>query len=268
MAADRSVAQLRRLGRALPPVLVPRQRIGDVRRRIAAEGIASTLVLCATPRSGSTMLSRLLASSGLVGRAEELFHQDVLPPSARTRPGAYLAGRARQTGRNGVLGLKLHWYQAQICLGVLSGLRGAAGLSDRELLEACFPRPRFLWLERRDVVAQGVSAWKLKTTGIWLSGRPARSEPWFDFEAIRESIAILDEQARAWGEWFAANEIDPLPLVYEDVVADPTAAVRAVLDFLGVAVPDELSVELATRRQADALSEEWIRRYRELAERP
>jgi LPS sulfotransferase NodH len=244
--------------------LVPRQRVEEVRRRLLAAGATRTLVLCSTPRSGSTMLARLLDGTGLVGRAEELFHERFFPASARRRPGAYLADRARESG--GVFALKLHWDQLQRCLRVLRGLRGARGLSDAELLAAAFPEPRYVALSRADVVAQAVSAWKVKTSGVWLPGRPARrGEPWFDFEGIDERVRRLREQGEAWRRWFAACRVEPLAVTYEQLVADPEAVARSVLDLLDVQAPEDLALEPRTRRQADRQSEEWIRRYRELA---
>jgi trehalose 2-sulfotransferase len=244
--------------------LVPRQRLEEVRRRLVAAGATRTLVLCATPRSGSTMLARLLSATGLVGRAEELFHERFFPRSARRRPGAYLATRARESG--GAFAVKLHWDQLELCLQVLRGLRGASAFSDSELLAAAFPEPRYVSLSRDDLVAQAVSAWKVKTSGVWLPGRPARrGEPWFDFDGIDERVRRLREQTEAWRAWFATAGVEPLAVTYEQLVADPAAIVRAALALLGLTLPDDLAVEPRTTRQADRRSEEWIRRYRELA---
>ena len=237
-----------------------------MRRRIEEAGVRSSFFICAMPRTGSTMLADVMAGAGVVGRAQEDFNHTVLPSWARVRVGDYLVDCARRAERTGVLGTKLFWYQCEGLLHLLRRLHGSRGLSDRELVECIYPHPRFIWIRREDVVAQAVSWWKARTTGVWLDRDAPQGEGVFDFEAIDQRVRMVEEQAVAWRAWFAANAIEPLPLVYEELAADPRGVARQALDFLGVDVPADLVVEPRTRRQADALNEEWIRRYRELAE--
>lgn len=61
-------------------------------------------------------------------------------------------------------------------------------------------------------------------------------------------------------------------MVYEDLVRDRERAARDVLAYLGIELPADAPVRAAThvpreqrmQRQADAQSEEWVRRYHEL----
>jgi len=212
------------------------------------------------------MLADVLAASGAVGTAAEHFNPHIVPGGARVRIGDYLVectGKARGTGS---FGTKLHWDQHGPFLRLLRRLRGARGLSDRDLLEAVFPEPRYLWLRREDVVAQAVSWWRAKTTRVWLDDDAPLADPAFDFEAIDERVGMAREQAAGWRRWFEANGIDPLPVLYEELVADPVGVARRALAFLGVDVGGDVTAEPRTRRQADELNQEWIRRYRELAE--
>ena len=71
----------------------------------------------------------------------------------------------------------------------------------------------------------------------------------------------------AWRRWFEENGVDPLRLTYEELVADPTATARRVLELVGVDVPTGFAGAPGTEQQADAVNEEWIRRYRELVGR-
>jgi len=244
--------------------LVWRERAADVRGRIEGGGVGRSFFLCATPRSGSNLLARLLAGTQLVGLAGERFNHHELPGWARAHPGTYLVECAKDARGTGVLGLKLHWDQVERFLGLLRRLRGVGGLSHRELVERVFPEPSFVWLRREDEVAQGVSWWKAKTSGAWLGGREPRGEPWFDFEEIDARVRRVREHNDAWARWFAANRLDPLSITYEEVAADPLRAVRRVLVHLGLDAPAVLAVEPRTQRQADAVNEDWIRRYREL----
>ena len=59
-----------------------------------------------------------------------------------------------------------------------------------------------------------------------------------------------------------AMEASPITVVYEDLVSQFEGTMRPVLDALGLeGVPAPSSVR-STRKQADALPEEWVQRYR------
>lgn len=68
----------------------------------------------------------------------------------------------------------------------------------------------------------------------------------------------------SWAEYLNEGQIRPFVVVYEDLVSTYEPVALKVLEYLGVAAPSDL--EFAPRRlrkQADGLSEEWVRRYRE-----
>jgi LPS sulfotransferase NodH len=118
-------------------------------------------------------------------------------------------------------------------------------------------------MTREDRLAQAVSWWKAMTTGKWTDGRPVTGEPRFDADGIVARLRRIEEHTEAWRGWFAANGVEPLPVTYERLAADPSAEARRVLAFLGVEVPPDLQIAAVTERQADAVNEDWIRRYRE-----
>lgn len=212
------------------------------------------------------MLADLLAASGAVGMAAEHFNPHIVPRGSRVRVGDYLVECTRKACRTGAFGTKLHWDQHGPFLNLLRGLRGSEGLSDRELVEAVLPEPRYLWIRREDVVAQAVSWWRAKTTRVWLDDDRPLADPTFDFEAIDQRVRMAREQNAGWRQWFEENGIEACSVLYEELVADPGAVARRALAFLGVDVAGDLTAPPRTRRQADGLNEEWICRYRELAE--
>jgi LPS sulfotransferase NodH len=247
------------------------ESIPDLRHRIEGAGIGSSLFVCATPRTGSNLLDGLLAGTGLVGEPAEdfgeLFETQVLPAVGRAGFGDYVVRCVDRAGETGVFSTKLHLDQRDLFLHLLSLLRGAHGFSDGRLIAAVFPEPRFVWLRREDVVAQGVSWWRAKGSGVWIHGESVTREETFDVAGIDTAVRRAREHAEDWRRWFVANGIEPLEVVYEQLVADPTGIVRAVLSLVGIDVPRDLVLTARTRRQADAVSEKWIRRYRELAAR-
>src|SRR5262245_61764694 len=244
--------------------------VSKLRDRIESAGIERTFFICSSPRTGSTMLGNLLVETGLVGRAGEVFgevfYRDVVPGLSRRQFDDYLvvqsARRARETP---TLGIKLHWYQVESFLYHLRLRRGLTGANDREVIEAVFPSPTFVWMTREDTIAQAVSWWKAMSTGKWMGTQTARADAEYDEVGITGRLRRIEADSRSWSRWFAANEIESLHVVYEELAADPTGQVRRVLEHIGVDVPADLVVVPRTERQADAVSAEWIEHYRAAA---
>lgn len=172
-------------------------------------------LVCATPRSGSTLLCHLLAQTGVAGRPEEYFealrhsgvprrpheyfdadrHANIierlafreLPDGTPHRPhplwtpetyDRYLAWAIEQgTTTNGVFGAKLMWGYLGDFAELLRGIDGMAGLSVPELLERAFPNLRYVQITRRDKVRQAVSLWKAVQTQAWRRDGDDRARP-------------------------------------------------------------------------------------------
>jgi LPS sulfotransferase NodH len=249
--------------------------------------------VCATPRSGSTLLCETLKATGVAGCPDEYF-EALLGTDTPRRPHEYFAdpppGVAallpdvpaapapelepfdaylrsvvrRATTPNGVFGAKLMWGY----IGDFAGrLRTAFGFTGdaRAVLPAAFPTARYVQIVRRGKVEQAVSLWKALQTQDWREpeavGGGERREPVYHEGAIRYLVAQLEEHERRWSAFFEALEVTPLVLSYEQIGADLEAAVIAVLRHIGVPVQADLAVEPPLRRQADERSREWVERF-------
>ena len=125
-----------------------------------------------------------------------------------------------------------------------------------------FPQPRFIWLRRRDRVAQAVSFAKAIQTGHWHDWDPAPSAaPVFDRGAIETLLLEIDEHDRCWADWFGARSVEALELSFEDLLSDPEAQTLRVLDFLGLRLPEGAAIHALTRSQNDGLNADWSVRY-------
>lgn len=210
-------------------------------------------VICSSPRSGSNYLCQLLASTGELGRPQDWFNG----PGIRAREDAgYPLDARAQLGQvlvrgmtdNGIYGMKM------FCAGFdrLAGLDWVAAL----------PGLQWISLERRDVLGQAISDVRTQQTQQFRSTAPSHGEPRYDAHAIRASLdARVREQAR-WELFFGRNDLRPLRLAYEDVAADPQAAVDAVAALFALAPspridPGGLTLEV----QRDTLSEDWRARF-------
>ena len=167
--------------------------------------VSRNYLVCATQRSGSTLLCELLKNTGVAGRPEEYFeamHDTGVPPHPRDfleglaptglgirsdgRPPeapAYssLAGLpdyrahlertfALGTTPNGVFGAKLMFNQLRELHTLAGRLPEFAGVGVEVLLDRLFSSPRYIWISRRDTVRQAESMWKALQTRRWRAG--------------------------------------------------------------------------------------------------
>jgi LPS sulfotransferase NodH len=250
--------------------------------------------VCATERSGSTLLCELLKGTGIAGRPEEYFenlrHSGLprqpreyfhalrakeairrLPPIERGQP--ELPGKfearlgeiiAAATTPNGVFGAKLMWNYLEDFAARLAELPGLAHATLPEAIRETFPNTGFVHVSRADKVSQGVSLWKAIQSQQWRDEGRRSSPPQlaYDFEALDHLIRELEDQDDAWTTWFDANGIEPVRVNYEQLDLAPSTTIERTLDELA---PDRAqqrgSIVPLMRRQADDVSADWANRY-------
>ena len=251
----------------------------------------TSYLVCATPRSGSTLLCEALKGTGVAGRPEEYF--EAVPATGRPpRPADYLDGlddaeahalvgdaaapepppysslagissyaehldRVREWGTtpNGVFAAKLMWDH----LGRVTGDRPPL-----DALDALFDGPLYVWVRRDDVVRQAVSLWRAMQTQSWrddsTDGSAGGAVPRYSFAALRHLTERLTDHDARWRELLAGAPV--LEITYEELTADLPRAIRRTLDHVGVPLPSDAPVsQPAMRRQADELSEAWVAAY-------
>jgi LPS sulfotransferase NodH len=178
-------------------------------------------LVCATPRSGSTLVCQALTQTGVAGRPEEYF--EALRHSGRPRrPEEYFAGSADTsildhltergigedppqrspmwsrtaydrylawameagTTPNGVFGAKLMWGYLGDFTSLLRSIPEYRGVPLADLLPAAFPDLRYVRVVRANKVRQAVSLWKAVQTLAWSeshNGTEAQSAPYKSF---------------------------------------------------------------------------------------
>ena len=235
-----------------------------------------TLILCATPRVGSTLAGALLASSGVAGIPESWYRAisraafakgwGLRPgPDGQIDPAAYLCA-ARAAGRtaNGVGALRIQAPTLAPLLAELCVLFPDA-TSDRFLFERAFGPCRYLHIWREDLVAQAVSRLRAEQSGIWhLDDTPPdqpATAPAYDANRIASYLAEAEAGNAMWRHWFAANRLVPQTLTYEALAQAPVASVQSILQALGLAAPAVL-LHAPNQRLADQTNADWAARFR------
>ncbi|TWS18863.1 sulfotransferase [Tsukamurella asaccharolytica] len=251
----------------------------------------SDYLVCASQRSGSTLLVESLAATGVAGRPQEFFQyypSSSLPPQPREwfagvddpslldlldpidpgtvdpRSPEQWLDDVRREGRtpNGVWGGKLMWNQTPVLVTRTRTASASVRTAIRTLFDGA--DPLYVHVHRPDVVSQAVSMWRAVQTRVW------RDDPDHDRERDERAVYradgiahlawILREQERSWRAWFAFEGITPLEIDFHELAADPQKTTARVLDAIGQ--DPQLAPPPPLKPQSNDRSKEWAERYR------
>jgi LPS sulfotransferase NodH len=175
----------------------------------------------------------------------------------------------QNTAANGVFGAVVMWSYFEPMLQMLQEIPAYNNLNGAQLLATVLSTPKYIWMRRRNHVEQAVS-WEMACrTGVWAQGGKEefqpRPVPKFDFKAIDEWCKRIAAHEAGWENYFRENQIEPLVLFYEDVVASHRTAAERVLEFLQLPIPPGMEIPPPTiEKQATRISQEWTERYLKL----
>ncbi|ABD55704.1 Stf0 sulfotransferase family protein [Jannaschia sp. CCS1] len=240
-------------------------------------------VICTSPRSGSTLLCRLLQDAGIAGCPDSHFHA----PSVDAWCGYYglsaerfdsrhalldaivNAAQARGKGRSDVFGLRMQRQSIGFFLQQL-GLLYPSLTNDKSRIEAAFGRTLFIYLTREDKLDQAISYVKAKQSGLWhmaadgteLERLSDPRDPTYDARAIASQLALAEQMEREWEDWFKVEQIEPLRVTYDALSAAPSATRDLVLRALWLDMRTLKDGPPPTAKLADVTSRDWADRFR------
>lgn len=237
-------------------------------------------IICATPRSGSTLLCGMLERAGC-GRPDSYFGRPWIADFARDLGVAFdgdidapdffrrYLDAVLEVGRakSDIFGLRIMF----ATLAELSArLEPMFPGPELQRLERTFGRSLYVHLSRRDKVAQAISLHKAHISGLWhrasdgseLERTAPHRDAGYDPERISALVSELTEQDDGWRQWFAAHGIAPLRLDYEELAEDPNTGLLRVLFALGLDSSRGNDVAPPTMRLADDETAGWAARFR------
>ena len=221
-------------------------------------------------RTGSTLLSKALESTGVAGIPNEWllpgqYDQNGNPVDIQK----YLWDKG--TTENGVFGLKFSMYNPCFndTIEIFRELPGAKELhQDIHIWNNALPNCKHIFMTRRNKVRLAVSWWRAIQTGEWArihDKKPKETDlvDKYSFNAINH--LLLESTMREAGiqELFNQANIIPLTITYEDFIADYTNTIHKVIDYLEIEYNNELKIAKPFfDKIADNISEEWVQRFR------
>lgn len=219
--------------------------------------VAMRYCILSSPRSGSTLLGRMLHETKRAGDPQEYFNPPLLLLE-RERTGdpnlslnAFMKNmESRRTSPNGVFGMKLHYSQM---LGVFR-----ANKPNKKMVGLLGKFNHLIWIRRRDRLRQAISQAIGQRTQVWSSedarfseGKKVKIHP---FDCLR-ALQMVAGDDRGWEQLIRAANLKVHTVWYEDLVADYENQCRQVLQHLSL---DEAVAKIPPppiQRQATELNE-------------
>lgn len=236
-------------------------------------------IICSQQRSGTHLLGDALQQTGIAGRPDDYCMVDE-DGRMQNQQGnlADLYGKKDlfafrdlvwELGStpNGVFGITIMASYREQMARHYRRLPPYKGLNTYEVFAALFNNPKYIWLVRRDKVKQAISQFKAEQSGVWIKPADGQMQQTqqttiFDYafiEYLRRRFVAGDA---AWEAYFRRYGIEPLKLFYEDLADDFAGTAVAVLDFLGLSLPENVTLQNSRlQKQANQINEVWERQY-------
>jgi trehalose 2-sulfotransferase len=229
--------------------------------------------LCSITRSGSTLLADLLSKTNLAGDVREYFNHH----GGRVWHGwdysdyaQYVPQVIRETmSANAVFGSKLMSADLESLERRLKAIPSNENRSFKAILDETFYQPKYIYLFRRDKLRQAISQEKMNQTGIahrqgaklWRDPKK-QGQASYSYRNITHILAENAHQESLLQEFFAANDILPYSLVYEDFIQRQEETVRDLMAYLQIDLPSDYQFMPSDfNKMGDADTEEWVERY-------
>jgi LPS sulfotransferase NodH len=213
------------------------------------------LFVCFTNRCGSNYVARLIASTGVLNAAEEVFNASTVQEHARQQGLRSLWEYINFLDSRLAIG---GWLTAKL------GIEQLVMLTEAGILDAIIGRTKFLLIERQDTAAQAVSRLVAMQNGAWTSEQTATvpdEQLVYSREAIETQRATIAFENHAFYRFFASNRLPPKHVAYEAVVQSPRQHLSDIGAWLGFDrfVGDPAAIGI--RRQDSAVKQLWQALY-------
>lgn len=240
-------------------------------------------IICTSPRSGSTLLCKLLGATKKAGAPDSHFHTPSLATWLKTYKldnkafaseldtlqAIFAAALQRGTADTGMFGLRMQRGSFKFFMQQLANLYPDE-TNDVARIEAAFGKTLFIHLTRPDKLDQAISLVKATQTGLWhqaadgseLQRLSAPQEPFYDSAEIARQIAELSALELEWLNWFEQEDLHPLQISYDELSSNPAGKLEAVLDALGLDRDFSRGIKPPVKKLADSTNLDWADRYR------
>jgi len=216
-----------------------RSSLVEFRDRLRDRGIDRSYSIAFTPRSGSTLLCRVLGHLSC-GRPDEYFQY----PYQSNRLSAHnclssaedVLGFVESNAANRIFASKLSNDQRAHLDERLEAL-----FEGYRRLDDLLPGHRWIVLARRDLVGQAISLYVARKSSRWHLQRGDRwdADPdvGYDYFGIYADLLYLASSAVGLDAYFQSIGVTPFRLCYEDFLERPGPSLNGLFDYLELKAP-------------------------------
>jgi trehalose 2-sulfotransferase len=183
-------------------------------------------VICSSPRSGSTLLSKGLISTKYAGLPHEYFNIDHKSDffnrwKFKSLREYVLQLKKHRVTNNGIFGFKIHYHQFKTEF-------------EDDNLDTYFEDLNYIFITRKDKILQGISLLKAMQTGKWSSEFKSINRSNFSYYYIKKSIEKILLEELNWKKYFEENNINPMIINYEELETKYEESIIKILNFLSI----------------------------------
>lgn len=239
-------------------------------------------IICTSPRSGSTLLCRLLREDGGAGMPDSHFHapsldkwfgyyglqRDDFGTEEDAISAVFRSACALGKGESNIFGLRLQRHSFDFFAEQLRRLHPGVS-NDKSRIEAIFGSTLFVHLTRENKLDQAISYVKAEQSGLWhmasdgteIERSSGPKELIYDAAAIAAQLELSEQMDSDWQMWFDSENIEPLRITYDELSAAPYATLVKVLRALGLQRDPTDEVRPPTAKLADVTNQDWAERF-------
>jgi len=201
----------------------------------------SQIVVCATQRSGSTMVCEDITNSGILGKPEEWF-LSWNPEQKKDWQSELDAVKAKGSTENGIFSVKLMANQLRHVDACLSGIIEPGSDGPYPHLRGLFRDAVWVWVRRQDTVDQAISHYIAKKRGVYhtvektsgfVPGSSVTTKGFKDkdipygFQEILSEWSRVERDNLVWNSFFDETGISPYVIWYEHAPKNAAVGVAA-----------------------------------------
>ena len=211
--------------------------------------------ICFTARCGSHLLGHSLFKTGQLGYPLEYFTPNNFTQWCR-RFGTtgikdtYEMIKRYRTSPNGYFGCKLHFVHFR-------------PLFREYEIDELFPKAKFIYIRRKDLLGQAVSLAKARKTGSWISAQKPVREVSYSCAAIERALKDIVRDNARWEYLFSRRGWPYFELYYEDFLKNPKQMIEEIALFLGAELKSDLNFRFdqLPQKQGDNTNQEFRENY-------
>jgi LPS sulfotransferase NodH len=220
--------------------------------------ISMKYLILGSPRSGSTLVSRILFETKMAGDPLEFFNRYLLELECEIKGIKELTFdrfldemKLRRTSPNGVFGMQLHYPQLL--------MKFSSDNINNSMIGFVRDFDKYIWLRRRNKLRQAISFVIAKTNGAWSSEDKKKIEK-LEVEDISmidilSALRFVSFNDFGWERLIHAAKLDVHEVWYEDLVTNYESVCSGIFNFLQINSNIEMVPRPPISRQGSELNE-------------